>query len=196
MSPAQSVVEHVKFDQYGDARGSIKVTATHPVSLKGYVLTSHGRVTTDVTQNMSFSNKQKIVVSASQFLQNIVQTTTIDSNSKTTSGGRTLKTQSQWSYPLNLKYNYVVSGATATQTADMLQTKSGSGLDQTKKRASSWSLLDTVNTSDTLTFKGAGYSPSNGKSRQQYKSLNLDGSCYEKTLKSRNYVLTGTTKGC
>ena len=135
-------------------------------------------------------------MSGSQFLQNIIQTTTVASNSRTTSGGRTLKTQSQWSYPLNLKYNYVVSGATATQTADVLQTKSGSGLDQTKKRAASWSLLDTVNTSDTLTFKGGGFSPSNGKSRQQYKSLNLDGACYEKTLKSRNYVLTGTTKGC
>ncbi|HEX3456323.1 MAG TPA: peptide-N4-asparagine amidase [Candidatus Baltobacteraceae bacterium] len=196
MSPAQSTVERVKIDQYGDARGSIKVTATHPVSLKGYVLTSHGRVTTQVTQNISFSNKQKIVVNASQFLQNIIQTTTIDSNSKTTSGGRTLKTQSRWSYPLNLKYNYVASGATATQTADVLQTKSGGGLDQTKKRASSWSLLDTVNTSDTLTFKGGGFTPSNGKSRQQYKSLNLDGACYEKTLKSRNYMLTGTTKGC
>ena len=196
MSPAQSVVERVKIDQYGDARGSIKVTGTHPVSLKGYVLTSHGRVTTTVTQNVSFSNKQKIVVSATQFLQNIIQTTTIDSNSKTTSGGHTLKTHSLWSYPLNLKYNYVASGGTATQSADVQQTKSGSGLDQTKKRASSWSLLDTVNTSDTLTFKGAGFTPSNGKSHQQYKSLNLDGSCYEKTLKSRNYVLTGTNKGC
>ncbi len=196
MSPAQSVVERVKFDQYGNARGSIKVTATHPVSLKGYVLTSHGRVTTEVTQSVSFSNKQKIVVSGTQFLQNIVQTTTVASDSRTSSGGRTLKAQSQWTYPLNLKYNYVVSGATATQTAGILQTKSGSGLDQTKKRAASWSLLDTVNTSDTLTFKGGGFSPSNGKSRQQYKSLGVDGSCYEKTLKSRNYVLTGTMKGC
>jgi len=68
------------------------VRATHPVSLRGYVLTSHGRVTTEVTQNISFSNKQKIVVSSSQFLQNIVQTATIASNSKTASGGRTLKT--------------------------------------------------------------------------------------------------------
>jgi len=186
----------VKFDQYGNAKGQIKVTATHPVSLKGYVMTSRGRVTTEVTQNISFSNVQRINVTASQFAQNIVQTTTIASNARTTSSGRTLKTQSQWTYPFNMKYNYVVSGSTATQSAGVVQTKSGNGLDQTRKRASSWSLLDTVNSSDVLHFAGGGFSPSNGKSRQQYKSLGVDGACYEKTIKSRNYVVTGSTKGC
>ena len=196
MSPAQTVVERVKFDKNGNAKGTIKVTATHPVSLEGYVITSHGRVTTDVTQSISFSNAQKINVTSSQFAQNIVQTTSIASNTRTSSRGRTLDTQSQWNFPLNLKYNYVSSGATATQTVDLLQTKSGNGLDQTKKRASNWSLLDTVSSSDILHFTGGGFTPSNGKSRQQYKSLNVDGSCYKKTIKSRNYVLTGSTTGC
>jgi hypothetical protein len=196
MSPAQPTVERVKFDRYGNAKGSIKTTATHPVSLKGYVITSRGRVTTEVRQNISFSNVQKINVTSSRYAQNIVQTTTIASTSQTTSAGRTLKTQSQWAYPLNMKYNYVAASGGASQTTDILQTKSGSGLDQTRKRADSWSLLDTVTSSDILHFSGGGFSPSNGKSRQQYKSLNLDGSCYEKTIKSRNYVVTGSTKGC
>lgn len=196
LSPAQTVVERVKFDQYGNAKGQIKVTATHPVSLKGYVITSRGRVTTEVTQNISFSNVQKINVTSSQFAQNIVQSTTIASSARTSSSGRTLKTQSQWSYPFNMKYNYVASGGTATQTAGILQTKNGNGLDQTRKRATSWSLLDTVSSSDTLHFTGGGFSPSNGKSRQQYKSLGIDGSCYEKTIKSKSYVVTGSTKGC
>jgi len=196
LAPAQTVVERVKFDQYGNAKGTIKVTATHPVSLKGYVITSRGRVTTSVTQNISFSNVQKINVTSSQYAQNIEQSTTIASNSRTASAGRTLKAQSQWTYPFNMKYNYVASGGTATQATDILQTKNGNGLDQTRKRASSWSLLDTVSSGDTLHFTGGGFTPSNGKSRQQYKSLNVDGSCYEKTIKSRNYVLTGSTKGC
>ncbi|MBV9333995.1 MAG: peptide-N(4)-(N-acetyl-beta-glucosaminyl)asparagine amidase [Candidatus Eremiobacteraeota bacterium] len=196
MAPAQTVVERVKFDQYGNAKGSIKTTATHPVSLKGYVITSRGRVTTEVTQNISFSNVQKINVTSSQFTQNIAQNTTIASNVRTTSARGSLKAQSQWTYPLNMKYNYVVSGSTATQTADMLQTKNGSGLDQSRKRAQSWSLLDTINSSDTLHFAGGGFSPSNGKSRQQYKSVNVDNSCYQMTIKSKNYVVTGTTTGC
>ena len=44
LDPAQTVVEHVKFTRAGNAHGTIAVSATHPVSLKGYVITSHGRV--------------------------------------------------------------------------------------------------------------------------------------------------------
>lgn len=196
-SPAQTVTEHVKFDPSGNAKGTISVTATHPVSLTGYVNTSKGRVSTRVTQSVAFSNVQKIVVSGTQFLQNITQQTTIASNSVTSTKGRSLKAQSQWTYPLTVKYNYVVgSGSTATQTADILQTKNGSGLDQTRHNAFSWSLLDTVHSQDTLHFTPSSYSPSGGKSRQQYKALNVGGSCWNKTIRSLNYVLTGSTQGC
>ncbi len=196
MSPAQTVVEHVKIDSSGIAKGSIDTSATHPVSLKGYVMTSKGRVTTQVTQSISFSNKQKIVVSGSQFLQNIAQLTTISSNSATTTKGRSTKERSQWTYPLNVDYNYVASGSSATQTADILQTKNGSGLDESRRNAASWSLLNTVHSSDTLTIRSSGFSPSKGKSRQQYKSLNVDGRCYLKTITSKNYVITSVVKGC
>jgi hypothetical protein len=139
---------------------------------------------------------QKIGVSASQFLQNIAQTTTISSNTRRSSGGRTVRAQSQFTYPLNLRYDYVAAGSSATQTADVLQTKNGNGFDQSRGRASSWSLLDTIHTSDTLHFTPSTFYPSNGKSRQQYKSQNVDGACYEETLLSRDYVLTGKMKGC
>lgn len=196
-SPAQTVVERVKFDPSGNAKGTISVTATHPVSLSGYVLTSKGRISTRVTQSVAFSNVQKIVDSSTQFLQNITQQTTIASNTVTTTKGRSLKAESRWTYPLAVKYNYLVTGSsTATQTADILQTKSGNGLDQTRHNARSWTLLDTVHSHDTLMFTPSSYSPSGGKSRQQYKSLNLDGACWNETINSLNYVLTGTTKGC
>ncbi|MBV9719359.1 MAG: peptide-N(4)-(N-acetyl-beta-glucosaminyl)asparagine amidase [Candidatus Eremiobacteraeota bacterium] len=196
IAPAETVVEHVKMNPSGAANGTIKTSATHPVSLKGYVMTSQGRITTQVTQNISFSNDQKIAVSSSQFFQNIAQLTTIASNSVTTAKGHSTKAQSQWTYPLNVKYNYIVSGSTATQRADILQTKNGNGLDQTRHNAASWSLLNTVHSSDTLNFTASGFTPSNGKSRQQYKSLNVDGRCYLKTITSKNYVLTSIMKGC
>jgi hypothetical protein len=47
-----------------------------------------------------------------------------------------------------------------------------------------------------LNFTAGGFSPSNGKSRQQYKALNVEGPCYEETIKSLNYVLTGKMTGC
>ena len=84
-APAQSVSEHVKFDQYGNAKGTIDVSATHPVSLKGYVNTSHGKVVTRVTQSIAFSNVQNIDVTSSEFKQNITQQTSISSDSTTSS---------------------------------------------------------------------------------------------------------------
>jgi hypothetical protein len=159
-------------------------------------MTSKGRVTTQVNQNVSFSNVQRIDSTSSLFLQDITQTTTISSTTRTITRGKTLKTQSQWSYPLSLRYDYVVGSSKATQTTDVSQTKNGNGLDQSRQEASSWSLLNTVHSSDVLTFVGSGYSPSNGKSSQQYKSLGVDGPCYQETIQSLNYVLTGKMKGC
>ncbi|MFZ1017317.1 MAG: peptide-N4-asparagine amidase [Candidatus Cybelea sp.] len=195
-SPAQKVAEHVRFDKSGNASGTIDVSATHPVSLKGYVNTSKGRVTTTVTQSVAFSNDQRINDTSSQFLQNIKQDTTITSNTVTSTRGKSLRAQSQWTYPLNLRYNYVVKSGSATQTTDVMQTKSGSGLDQSRSKASSWSLLNNVHSSDVLNIHGNSATPSNGKSRQQYKSLNVDGGCYQETLKSVLYVLTSKMKGC
>ena len=196
LSPAQEVLERVKFDKSGNARGTIKVTATHPVSLKGYVITSKGRITTQVTQSISFSNRQRINVTANQFFQDINQLTTITSKAVTQTRGKRFKSQSQWSYPLALRYNYVLASSSATQTVDLGQTKSGSGLDQQPRAATSWSFLNTVHSSDTLTFTASGFSPSNGKSRQQYETLNVDGPCYQEKIRSLNYVLAGIMKGC
>jgi len=197
LSPAETVIEHVRFNKVGDASGTINVSATHPVSLEGYVITSRGRITTQVTQSVSFSNVQKIDVTSNRFFQNITQATTISSNTSTGTGGKRVKTQSQWSYPFNVRYNYVAGASgTATQTTNVLQAKSGSGLNQIRGRASSWTMLNTVSSSDTLNFTAGGFSPSNGKSRQQYKALNVEGPCYEETIKSLNYVLTGKMTGC
>ncbi|MBV8116755.1 MAG: hypothetical protein JOZ01_02185, partial [Candidatus Eremiobacteraeota bacterium] len=55
----------------------------------------------------------------------------------------------------------------------------------------------TVDSSDTLTFTPSGFSPSNGKSSQTYRARNIDGRrCYQKTIKSQNYVIISTTQGC
>jgi hypothetical protein len=196
-APAQSVSEHVKFDQYGNAKGTIDVSATHPVSLKGYVNTSHGKVVTRVTQSIAFSNVQNIDVTSSEFKQNIAQQTSITSDSTTSSKAGNVKSHAQWAWPFTVKYLYVAqSSGNATQNASIAQTKNGSGLDQRRHGSDSWLFQNSVNSSDTLNFTSSGFSPSNGQSSQKYKSLGVDGRCYEKSIKSKNYTITGTTKGC
>ena len=60
----------------------------------------------------------------------------------------------------------------------------------------SWLLQNTVNSSDTLTITAGVFTPSNGKSSQQYKSLGTGGACWDKTIESRDYVIVGTRLGC
>ena len=194
-SPAVKSDRDVTFGSSG-AAGSIKTTATHPVSLYGYVDTSHGRVYTRVTQSITFSNLQRIDATSSTFLQNIKQLTTITSDTST-SGSRALKEHTRMQYPLDLHYYYQVgSGSTATQNTAVVLTKYGSGLNQRPDHATSWLLQNTVDSSDTLTFTPSGFTPSNGKSRQHYKSLNVDGACWDKTILSRLYTIVGSRMGC
>jgi hypothetical protein len=69
-------------------------------------------------------------------------------------------------------------------------------LNQRRGHATSWLLQNTVDSSDTLTFTPSGFTPSNGKSRQHYKSLNVDGACWDKTILSRLYTIVGSRMGC
>jgi Peptide N-acetyl-beta-D-glucosaminyl asparaginase amidase A len=195
-SPNQVVTEHVKSTPSGGAQGTIDVSATHPVSLNGYVITSKGRIQTRVTQSVAFDNHQSIVDTNTQYKQNIAQTMTLTSDVSTKTNGRSYQSHAQLKWPLNVGYNYTVGQSNAKQVVTILQTRTGNGYDQQRKNAQTWLEQNTVNSTDTLTIVGQNATPSNGKSRQQYKSLNVDGSCYAKTITSVNYVLKNIIKGC
>jgi hypothetical protein len=59
------------------------------------------------------------------------------------------------------------------------------------------SLSNTVTSSDILTFAPdfSSYTPSNGKSQQQFKYNDSSGQCWNKTVTSANYTVTGTSGG-
>jgi hypothetical protein len=195
-TPNQTVTEHVKDTPSGGATGTIDVSSNHPVSLSGYVITSKGRIQTNVTQSIAFDNHQSITDTASQYKQNIKQTQTVSSDVVTQTKGASYRSHAQLSWPFNVAYNYTVNGNTAKQVVSILQTRTGNGLDQQRKNAQTWLEQNTVNSTDTLTIIGQSASPSGGKSRQQYKSMNVDGRCYAKTITSVNYVLKSLMKGC
>jgi hypothetical protein len=196
-SPAQVVKENVKNTPSGGANGTIDVSATHPVSLTGYVNTSKGKITTTVVQNIAFDNHQSIVDTSTQYKQIIRQTQTVASNIVTRSSkGPVYRNSAQISWPFNVSFNYMVNGNQAKQVTSILQTNNASGLDQQRKNAQSWLEQNTVNSTDTLTIVGQSGSASGGKSRQQYKSLNVDNQCYAKKITSANYVLKSIMQGC
>jgi hypothetical protein len=59
--------------------GSVKVSSKHIFAISGYVNTSHGKVTTKVAQTVSFSNNQIFNITATKYVQNISQATTVSS---------------------------------------------------------------------------------------------------------------------
>ncbi|MBV9056750.1 MAG: peptide-N(4)-(N-acetyl-beta-glucosaminyl)asparagine amidase [Candidatus Eremiobacteraeota bacterium] len=192
VAPSESVAEHVKTDKSG-THGTIDTRATHPVSLSGYVMTSKGRVDTRVDQSVHFSNAQKINVTSSQFLQDIVQQTTVASDTITTRKGHSTRSREQRTWPLTLNYDYVASSSSATQTAAVSQSRDESGTNGTMP----WALLNAVQSSDTLTFTPSGFTPSNGRSRQHYHLRNYAGfGCYDQVLRSLNYTIVSGTRGC
>jgi hypothetical protein len=191
-SPDEKVDEDVK-TKSGATKGTIVTTATHPVSLSGYVITSRGRIVTRVSQSIRFSNVQRINVTSSQYLQNIKQDTLVASDTTTVTKRRTERAREQRDWPLTLDYNSVGTSSSSTQTTAVSQTKNQSGVVNDLQ----WSLLNALQSSDTLTITPSGFTPSNGKSQQQYKLRNLQSfRCYDEILKSANYVLVSRTKSC
>src|SRR5580700_5750819 len=195
-TPNENVTEHVKSLPSGGARGTIGVTATHPVHLDGYVMTSHGRVDTHVSQSIKFSNVQKIALTSNQFLQDITQDTTVVSKTTTTAKGHSTASLEERNWPLTVNYNYVAGASSATQTADIVQIKNESGVNPEEHGLIPWALLNRIHSSDTLTFTSSGFTPSNGKSAQEYKTRNIQGPCYHRNLTSLEYVLTGDARKC
>jgi hypothetical protein len=193
--PVERVVERVRTTSSG-AKGKILTGATHDVNLTGYVITSRGRVDTTVHQRIAFSNDQRIDVTATKYFQDIVQTTTVSSQTQTTLKGRTTTETTQRTWPLTLDYDYLANGSTATQRTEVQQTLNENTLLRGRKNSEDANVFDTVKSADTLTFTSSGFTPSNGRSHQQYDAQGFGGYCWQKMLESRNYVIVNATKGC
>jgi hypothetical protein len=198
--PNPAVSEGVTFDAQGNARGPISTTSTHPVTISGYVNTSHGRVETDVRQQITFSNVQQVVSTATQFQQNIKQDTAVQSDTITTSGddrGRRVREQKDW--PLTLDYSYTANpDGSASQTTSVIQGKNERIDAHGRGEESSFrsELSNVVTSSDTLNFAADGtYGPSNQKSSQRYTARASTGYCYNKTITSAGGVVTGSAGG-
>jgi hypothetical protein len=191
--PSPVVSEDVATNSKGTADGSVSVTASHPVSIEGYVNTSQGRIDTKVQQQISFSNTQEIKVGNTVYDQNIKQSTTVVSTTTTTGGSAPQTVYEQKSWPLALTYDFVVNAdGSAFQKTSVSQGKH----ERTQINGGRPSYLtDDVTSNDMLNFPASGgYYPSNADSSQTYTAGDGSGYCYAKTVSSSNYAIT-TNRG-
>jgi hypothetical protein len=201
-APSPTVDENISYDPTTNAyTGTIAVGSKRNFTIRGYINTSHGRITTTVQQSLNFLNTQTFDITPLIDGQNAVQTSTVDSFTTTQQGFLSTTKEEHFSYPLTVDYNFTYSPdfTTGTQVASVNQQllhDQSSGLFGIPILASHTS--EQTVASDTLNFNfTAGTdTPQGAKTTQSYKYNDNRGGCYSETLTAADNALTDVSKDC
>jgi hypothetical protein len=199
--PTPNVVENIQMEN-GYPNGTVSVTSTRNFAITGYVNTSQGTVTTTVAQIINFSNFQTFTINASEYDQDIVQGTNIQSITKAVNGSTTTVTQSTFNYPLTVNYDEQInSDGSANVTTNITQQSQNQVSDtQNGKVTYTSTTTDFVQPADTLMYNSSGvFIGNSGQSNtQSYFTKDSTGYCYALILDAAAGVLTAgyTGRGC
>ena len=178
----------------GTVSGTVDVTSTRSYTITGYVDTTQGRVITSIQGSSNFSNAQIEKVSASEFKQDVTQSTEQLEATTTTSAAGIVQTGRKSTYPLIVNTDYVINpDGTSYQDAYIKQQKLvalRTPLAPNPPNPAQTS--ETVETSDTLNFSAAGAltSHTNNHATAQYQRTDQNQVCYSRTLSSVDLALT------
>ncbi|WP_419728172.1 peptide-N4-asparagine amidase [Lichenicola sp.] len=183
------------------ATGNVLTTSTHDYEISGYAVTSHGLVTTTVAQSSHFSNNQSFDVTPTVDDQTIAQRTdTLSAVTTATPTGQTV-VQKAFSYPLDLRYAYIVnsdgSAAQTTAVTQSLETGRVRLIDGLPVEASA--VHEIVAPSDVINFTAAGAVSSHvGNSSAEYLFGDTATGCVTRRETSTNSVLStaSSTAAC
>jgi hypothetical protein len=197
-APNPVITENIQTNPTGPTyTGTITVASERSFAISGYVNTSHGRVDTTVEQSLRYFNRQEFDVNATTDVQNVRQTTDVDSRVSTRVGDRLTAREQHLSYPLNIDFSFVVNAdGSSTQITRSRQRdrerEVRSGDEPGESR-----LLNEVSSADTLMFDPSGHRlpPSGSVASQSYRSEDASGACYSRTLIAQAQQLTTVTDG-
>jgi len=197
-TPSPNIVENVNTAADGSITATVTVSSSRDFRVEGFVETSHGRVETDIRQNVQFNNRQDFNITNLAFVQNIKQRTTISSETSTNGkNGGTVEQQFDW--PLDLNINFVVNAdgsggfqtTTARQQFQSATTTHGKGPD-------TFSVVsNTVTPSDTLLFD-SNFVITGGQgqqSAQEFFSNDSTNGCFSRKITAATGLLTSVTDG-
>ena len=183
----------------GETTGPVSVTSSRQFTVAGYVQTSSGKVSTQVSQTIQFSSVQQFAISPAVDDQSTVQNTTVSSATTTKNGFYSITQQKQLAYPLTLSYLYGVNAdGTSAQTVTVNQGYLASETDFFDGVPYySRSVSNRVTPTDTLLFDVNGNltGTQNQTSAQTYRYTDTQGSRYSRTLTAANGHLTSVTDG-
>ncbi len=197
-APSPVIKENLSVSNSG-VSGSVNTFAGHNFQISGYVNTSKGPVTTTVAQNISFSNLQKFTIKGPVYVQDITQTTTIDSTFTVVNSNGTYVDKFSTGWPLIVDISLLFnSDGTVDQTTSINQNYNQNQQETHNGQATSFSQVhDGVTTADTLEFDSSFnlIGNENQSSSQAFYENNSTGYCYSRSLTAANNVLTAVTNG-
>jgi hypothetical protein len=197
-APNPSTVENLTTAADGSITGSVTVGSSRSFRVEGFARTSHGRVETDVRQDIQFSSRQDFNITNTAFVQSIKQRTTISSETRTNGhGGGNSAQRFEWPLDLTFSFNVNTDGSGGSQTTTIRQqflsaaTRHGDGGD-------SFSVVsNTVTPSDTLLFDANfNITGSRGQqSAQEFFSNDSSNGCFSRKITASAGLLTAITDG-
>jgi hypothetical protein len=181
--------------------GSVGVRSQRAFTITGYANTSHGKVTTNVTQTVAFDNDQHFNITDSTYVQSISLGSSVYSTTTTSGGGApTTVTAQSFNFPLTLELaeNFLSSGdinLTTTATQDYVSSVTTT---QSGRVTYSNSLENDGQHQDTLILDSSFNLLGNTdqSAAQQYNYFDSTGASYNCSLSAAANLLTAFSPGC
>src|ERR1700677_164691 len=200
VAPTPQVNENLTTSSSGVVTGTVSVGSNRTFSVSGFVNTSHGRVETAVEQKIDFLSTQTFNVNPNTggFVENVVQTSTVDSQTTTQQGVLRETVSKHVSYPLTVDFSSIpnTSGSFTQATSVNQQNQ------QTDTKALNGFPLFESNTqeqvlsTDTLSINAAQeITAAVGNTSASFQSNDSLGNCFSRSLTAENRVLTSVTDG-
>jgi hypothetical protein len=198
-APSPVVKENLATAAGGVVNGTVSVRSSRDFTLAGFVNTSHGKVETEIRTKLDFSNVQRFDIAATKYVQNITQSTTIDSETSTNGRDAESELERHLEWPLTLDFSLMTNADnSSSQTTVIRQEYSGSERTSAQgARPYVTVFSNVVAPSDTLAFNAAGgFIGAQGQtSLQRYFTADSLGACYSRKITAANGVLTSVTDG-
>ncbi|ULU26173.1 peptide-N4-asparagine amidase [Dyella terrae] len=187
----------------GNIDGAITTKLDRRFVIEGYANTSHGRITSTVTQNTGFDDKQTFTINSSTYRQQTWQRTWSDSTSQSRLGNfLTAERHEHFDYPFSLDYNQLLASDGSSSAASTVH--------QGYRQRDELRLLgltvygadvdNTVDSTDTLAIDASGSvtGHSGQQSSQAFVFRDTLGSCYRASVITQAGAVTGydSGKGC
>ncbi len=193
--PTPAVIDGITTDGNGDAYGTVTIESSCPYTITGYVNTSLGKVQTVVNEDVEFRQVQYFTIDSSEYVQNVVQSTSVSGGSTTTLNGVTTALDTDYSYPFSVDYAAVLASdgneTVTTQTDQQYLAGSTQFLGSNAEYSSFES--NTVTAQDTLNFNSSGNFTGNSNTKSSQTEVEGDtfGYCHSETLTSVSLKLSG-----